>query len=229
MAALREAQVAIQAATRDQTLLRAIDRMRTTISPRRPDDAPAAGAESDTISGFDRTAILSETFLTTARTNAPSPSSPPSETPSQVPTRGTEETPVPPSDTNTNPDSARAIEDLIERGQTSEALARCRRIARAPGDRDLARFLSQYGRCLQAEGDPQAAAIMFTRCAILYPRSTESAACLIAAARIYHETFQAPVIARSLLDRALALAGRLDQPDVQQEARAVMATLPESP
>lgn len=95
-----------------------------------------------------------------------------------------------------------AIERLLDEARFDEALARCRQIERDLGERDVARFLYQYGRALAGKAQFDEAAIMFTRCAILHPNSPHAPSALIETAAIYLEHYEQRPTAHRLLDRA---------------------------
>jgi predicted Zn-dependent protease len=122
-------------------------------------------------------------------------------------------------------DSAEAIDALLAAGRSAEALAVCRRVAEHPGNRSLSRFLHQYGRCLLAEEEPRDAAVMFTRCVVLYPSSPAATMSLIETAAIYIELFENPESARRLLQRAADSAAAQERDDLVAQAREALDAL----
>lgn len=169
--------------------------------------------EGSTLSGYARTEIARPDW----RPADPSSAAPGGATdPSRSSEAGSAPLPTPapvpvpaPGRAENNADgaeSAGAIEALLEVGSFREALDRCERAARAPGNRDLARFLHQYGRALTGAGKPRDAAVRFMQCAVLYDDSVYAPASLLETARIHRDTFNQPETADRLLERAASLA-----------------------
>lgn len=98
--------------------------------------------------------------------------------------------------------SAEDIDRMLTDGRFDEVLERCRRIERNMRNYDVARFLHQYGRALVGVERYDDAAVMFTRCAILYPTSEYAPAALIETAIIYRDHYHQPRTALRLLDRS---------------------------
>ena len=128
--------------------------------------------------------------------------------------------PVSPSST----DAPNRIDALLKAGQADEALALCARIAADPGRRNLARFVYQYGQCLNAAGRSRAASVMFVRCAVNHEASPYACMSLIELAVIYRDEYRNATTARRLAERALALL-REDEDALRKRANAVLASL----
>ena len=139
--------------------------------------------------------------------------------------------PAPPRTANEGgrDDSPALIARLLEEGRSAAALSICRRVARDPGNRDLARFLYQYARAHVGEGEPHDAAIMFARAAFLYPESAAAPRCLIELAIVYRDVYRRPEIARRLLERAAASASDLGRDDDAGRAESLLRTLDPTP
>jgi hypothetical protein len=105
-----------------------------------------------------------------------------------------------------SPVSAEDIDSLLASGDFAKARSTCEAVARNPGDRDLARFLHQFGRSLLGTGQTGEAAVMFARCAVLFSGSQHSDQSLIELASIYAMEYGKPQTARRLLDRAIESA-----------------------
>ena len=171
-----------------------VDRLVATVGPIRDALAathhgPARGVGS-TVSGFDLEAVRRGTVAVAGQD---SPNRPPS----------ARETRVPPVGGDGAIDGPAAIDALLAAGRSAEALARCERAARNPGGRSLSRLLYQYGRCLQVEGRPHDAAVMFMRCALLYESSPFAGPSLLEAAVVHRDVFGDSGAARRLAERAL--------------------------
>lgn len=121
--------------------------------------------------------------------------------------------------------SARAIDQMLREGRAPEAVEMCRQIAQAPGERDLARFLHQYGASLRGVDEHRDAAIMFVRCAVLYPGSEFAAPSLVETALIYRDIVGDHDGARRLLDRASELATVHRQSAVVDRIRQLKSTV----
>lgn len=120
------------------------------------------------------------------------------------------------------PDSPRAIDVLLGQSNWSEALSACRRIAANPGERDLGHFLFQYGSALSRSGRSDDAAVMFTRCAVLYPDSADATQSLIQTAMIYRDEYHQPQTARRLLQQAAEQAAAHGQESAAMLARELL-------
>lgn len=126
-----------------------------------------------------------------------------------------------------DPDSAEAIDRMLTAVRPVDALAICERVAEAPGDRDLSRFLYQYGMALAGVGRDRDGAVMFARCAVLFGGSSFAAPSLIETASIYQTVYRQPRTAQRLLERAVATATAQGQPEVVKRARRLLGTLHE--
>ena len=109
-----------------------------------------------------------------------------------------------------------------------EAVAGCRRIAAEFDDRDIARFLFQYGRALAATGDPGAASVMLARTFILFPESRWSPAALLASAKLHREALDDETAAAILARRAAASARAMGLAALAAEAESFIAAAPPS-
>jgi hypothetical protein len=112
-----------------------------------------------------------------------------------------------------------AIDALLHGGQPSAALAACEAVSADFDDRDVGRFLHQYGLALAGVGREPDAAVMFLRSATLHPGGGFAAASLIEAADIVRGVYHNRAAAIRLLQRAESTAARLDQPDIATRAR----------
>ncbi len=135
--------------------------------------------------------------------------------------------PAPTPSPSAGSDSAEAIDRMLKAGRPVDALAICERVAEAPGDRDLSRFLYQYGMALTGVGRERDGAVMFARCAVLFGRSSFAAPSLIETASIYQTVYRQPRTAQRLLERAIATATAQGQPEVLKRARIRLGTLDE--
>ena len=135
--------------------------------------------------------------------------------------------PAPTPSPSAGPDSAESIDRMLTARRPVDALAICKRVAQAPGDRDLSRFLYQYGMALTGVGRERDAAVMFARCAVLFGRSSFAAPSLIETASIYQTVYRQPRTAQRLLERAVATATAQGQPEVVKRARRRLGTLDE--
>jgi len=123
------------------------------------------------------------------------------------------------------PTSARAIDDLLAENRAIDAVELCKRIAMNPGDRELDRFLHQYGRALLRTDKKPKAAIMLLQCAISFPGSQYAASSLIETALIYETVYNKPDTTIRLLERAVAIATTQQQADAATRARRELARL----
>ncbi|MCP3905527.1 MAG: hypothetical protein GY715_18020 [Planctomycetes bacterium] len=122
-------------------------------------------------------------------------------------------------------DAPAAIEALLREERFAEAMDRCERVAKGPGDRALGLFLHQHGRALLGVGRPRDAAIMFMRCAILHESSVAAAPSLLETAKIYRDFYRNDDTARRLAERAMRVAPDTMRNAVEKEANALLATL----
>ncbi len=122
-------------------------------------------------------------------------------------------------------DDPDAVDAALAAGREAEALAMCERIAARPGDRDLDRFLHQYGRTLRAADRPGDAAVMFMRVVVLFDESPYAVSALLDTAVICRDTFANAAAAARLTRRAIDLAeGRADAAGARR-GREILATL----
>lgn len=184
-------------------------------------------ARNSTVSGYPRETVLardrrpSDAELAVGATPQPTTSTTAPVAPVHAPT------PVPLAQEadSSDPRSAGAIDRLLASGRGSDAAALCAEIEKNPGERDLGHFLFQYGKALTLAGRRGEAAIMFTRCAILFPDSADAGPSLIETATIYRDEFRKPETARRLLQLAIANAERDNQQAVAMLAREILDTL----
>jgi len=125
-----------------------------------------------------------------------------------------------------NGDSSETIESHLLAGRSSEALAICERVAQAPGTRSLGQLLNQYGRALNGVNRPLDAAVMFMRCAVLYPTSAAAGPSLIETALLYQNEFRKPDVAQRLLEQAIEVAGAQGETEIVERARTLLAAQP---
>lgn len=116
-------------------------------------------------------------------------------------------------------DSPEAIDRLLEEGRHGEAVRLCARLARRPGDRELARYLYQYGRALTGAGRPRDGAVKFARAAIEFPGAPYAPQSWIELAIIYDTVYDKPAKARELLELAATTAAELGELDIANLAR----------
>ena len=105
---------------------------------------------------------------------------------------------------SSDPRSPGAIDQLLAASKASDAVKVCEDIEKNPGDRDLAHFLYQYGKALSQANRKADAAVMLTRCAILYPDADDAGAALIETALIYRDEFRRADVGRRLLEKVIA-------------------------
>jgi len=122
-----------------------------------------------------------------------------------------------------DPDSPGAIDRMLSEKRWQEALSACRRIEREPGQRDLAHFLYQYGSALAGDGQKKDAAVMFTRCAVLFVESSDGVHSLIQTAIIYRDEYHQPATATRLLQRAVEQANSRGDGSAAMLARELLA------
>ncbi len=223
-------------AARDSRVQRAIDTLLALVEPVRNQlaanyNGPAVDPRN-TISGLteaEARAALQATIARVAQPLAAPPqgNDPPAEAPSQEPLPTAIEPAVVRSSGAADA-STRAIDQMLREGRAPEAVEMCRQIARAPGERDLARFLHQYGTSLRGVDEHRDAAIMFVRCAVLYPGSEFAAPSLVETALIYRDIVGDQDGARRLLDRASELATVHRQSAVVDRIRQLKSTVGDS-
>jgi hypothetical protein len=92
-------------------------------------------------------------------------------------------------------------------------------------DQDLARLVHAYGAALAGGGRPADAAVMYSRCAILFPDSPYAAASLIETAVVYQQFYQRPETARRLFERGRGLAAALGKEDLVERARRALESM----
>ncbi len=105
---------------------------------------------------------------------------------------------------SSDPRSPGAIDQLLAASKSSEAVKLCEDIEKNPGERDLGHFLYQYGKALSQANRKADAAVMLTRCAILYPDADDAGAALIETALIYRDEFRRADVGRRLLEKVIA-------------------------
>lgn len=132
---------------------------------------------------------------------------------------------TPSSSESIGPTSAGAIDDLLAENRAIDAVVLCKRIARNPGDRELDRFLHQYGLALLRTNKKPKAAIMLLQCAISFPGSQYAASSLIETALIYETVYDKPDTTIRLLERAVAIATTQRQAITATRARRELARL----
>lgn len=123
------------------------------------------------------------------------------------------------------PDSPAGIDALLAAQRWGEALGACRRVERDPGERDLARFLFQYGTALDRSGQRADAAVMFARCAVLFPESADAVHSLIQTAIIYRDHYRQLHTARGLLQQAADAAAANHHDAAGMLARELLGSL----
>jgi len=133
-----------------------------------------------------------------------------------------EEAPSSPIGRDAGPDSPAAIQAMIDAGRHRQAVEICERLARDPGERDLAQFVYQYGLALAGAGRPEDAAVQFMRAALHFPGSRFAPLGLIETARVYRDVYEDEETARRLLQDAAARAEALDEPEIAQRARELL-------
>lgn len=131
------------------------------------------------------------------------------------------------SEENLDPKSPAGIEAMLRREQWRSAVETCRNVAQDPGDRDLAEFLHQYGRALAGVGEHEDAAVMFTRCTILFPGTSQALASLIETAIIYRDGFGNAATAKRLLERAARESERRGDRTAVDRAKRLLSELTE--
>ncbi len=135
-------------------------------------------------------------------------------------------TPVVRDEDSSDPRSAGAIDRLLAANRAAEAVTLCQEIEKNPGERDLARFLYQYGKALSLAGRKSEAAVMLTRCAVLYGDSPDAGPALIETAVIYRDEFHKPDVGRRLLETVIAQSEADAQSPAANLARELLNTWP---
>lgn len=130
-----------------------------------------------------------------------------------------------PSSSGARDEGADAIDAALADGRIAAALAQCEQIAEQPGDRDLGRFMYQYGRALLAAGRAKDASVMFLRVAVHFESSPFAAPSLLEAVAICRETFRNDAAAARLARRAIDLAADRGDTAMAERARGILATL----
>jgi hypothetical protein len=164
-----------------------------------------------TVSGFIRADVL-------ANEQQPKPGSTPIAATPAAPAVIPSIAPSVPAEDSNDPRSAAAIDRLLAAGRAADVVSLCADIEKSPGERDLARFLYQYGKALSQADRKGEAAVMLTRCAILYPDSDDAGPALIETAIIYRDAYRKPDIGRRLLERVIADAQSRAGDDAQSAA-----------
>jgi hypothetical protein len=113
--------------------------------------------------------------------------------------------------------------DEISPAAAATAASICRRIAADYDDRDIARFLNQYGRALAHSGDPDAGVVMLARCFILFPESRWAPASLLESARIHRRYYRDEATVERLARRAANSARAMGLPELAEQADAFLA------
>ena len=126
------------------------------------------------------------------------------------------------NDVKTIDRAADEIDALLKAGEFAEALNRCESAGRDVTGRDIGRLLHQWGRALIGVGRPEDAAVMFTRCAVLFPGSASGLECLIETAMLYETVYKKPETAQRLLRRVIEQADMLGRESIAQRARGLL-------
>ncbi len=113
--------------------------------------------------------------------------------------------------------------DEISPVAASTAVSICRRIAADYDDRDIARFLNQYGRALAHSGDPDAGVVMLARCFILFPESRWAPASLLESARFHRRYYRDEATVERLARRAANSARAMGLRELAEQADAFLA------
>lgn len=129
--------------------------------------------------------------------------------------------------------TAAEIERLLSDPDADEVDARqavviARRIAADFDDRDVARFLHQYGRALARAGEPEAGVVMLARTFVLFPESRAAPSALLDAARIHRTSFRDEDAAVRLARRAIGVARAMGLAEVAAEGEIFLASPPAS-
>jgi hypothetical protein len=143
----------------------------------------------------------------------------------QAPAPGAQPPPAAPAEKHP---SAADLELLLSGDEVSPAAAAtavsiCRRIAADYDDRDIARFLNQYGRALAHSGDPDAGVVMLARAFILFPESRWAPASLLDSARFHRQYYRDEATVERLARRAARSARAMGLRELADEADAFLA------
>jgi hypothetical protein len=143
----------------------------------------------------------------------------------QAPAPGAQPPPAAPAEKHP---SAADLELLLSGDEVSPAAAAtavsiCRRIAADYDDRDIARFLNQYGRALAHSGDPDAGVVMLARAFILFPESRWAPASLLDSARFHRRYYRDEATVERLARRAARSARAMGLRELADEADAFLA------
>lgn len=103
------------------------------------------------------------------------------------------------------------------------AYAACRSIAATFDDRDVARFLEQYGRAAARSQEPEVAVVMLARSFLLFPTSRWAPSSLLESARLHRSAFADEEVAQRLARRSLETARALGMPEAAAAAEAFLA------
>lgn len=130
--------------------------------------------------------------------------------------------------------SAAEIERMLtgpaaDPGSARAALLACRGIAASFDDRDVARFLDQYGRAAARADEPEVALVMFARGFLLQPASRWAPSSLLESARLHRHVFDDEAVAQRLARRSLATARALGRLDDAAAAESFLADASERP
>ncbi len=125
-------------------------------------------------------------------------------------------------DTEASDKAADEIDDLLEAGEYAAAVNRCEAAARDAGDRDIARLLYQWGKALAGAGKPRDAAVMYTRCAVLFRGTEYGLESLIETAMLYRTEFRQMATSHRLLRRAIELADVQGRETAADKARKLL-------
>ncbi len=127
------------------------------------------------------------------------------------------------------PQPADDIDNLLAAKRFSEAVTMCEQIAKSPGERDLSRFLFQYGSALRGAKKNDEASVMFARCAVLFPATDSGPPSLLELALIYHDHFHKPPTAKRLAQDAAERAKQRGDTPTADRAAALLKELVASP
>ena len=116
--------------------------------------------------------------------------------------------------------------DEVSPAAAATAVSVCRAIAADYDDRDIARFLNQYGRALAHSGQPDAGIVMLARGFILFPDSRWTPASLLESARFHRRFFRDEPTVERLARRAARVARAMGLRELAEEADAFLAAPP---
>ena len=230
--AAKEAMDSLQAASRKvkaTQLKSSIDRMTRKVQPVSERLAKAYTgptiASGSTVSGISKQDIVTGKLETkpqpaTRSSDQPTPSAPAKPPPVDPVKPSAPSAPAP-----AHSDSSNGIDALLNQSKWGEALAECERLAANPGDRDLAHLLVQTGSALIHLNRADDAAVMFARCAVLFPESIDADQALIQLAVVYRDHYRKRDTARRLLQRAIDQAGAQNHDSAVLLARELLGSL----